>query len=209
MPSNSPPPVYLPDNEPYLGNERLHVFDLTITRAMQVHTEVGRKTFKVFLSPLQAAAAQIIPQGVSIVLSIRELIRQAYLYPAAVLIRPLVERTGMIQFLAMNHEAVASWHAGWPRKSQPEFQDLMKLVLPKASAEEQELTRQVLHKLVHSDPKGAQFNMFVCPDGAPAFASGKELDQPMKAGAISALACQCLRQLTAISVALLGREQQH
>ena len=97
----------------------------TITRAMQVHAEVGRRTFELSLSPLQAAAAEIIPQGVSIVLSMRELIRQAYLYSAAVLMRPLVERTGMIQYLVMQPVAVTAWHAGWPRKSQPDFQALV------------------------------------------------------------------------------------
>ena len=81
--------------------------------------------------------------------------------------------------------------------------------MPKASAHEHELTRQVLHKLVHPDPKGATFNMFARADGSIAFASGKEIDQPKKAEAISAMACHCLRQLTATSVALFARGQTH
>ncbi len=68
-------PLYTPDNEPYRGNEKLHIFDLTIIGAMQVHTEVGQQTFNMSLSPLQTAVSEIVPQGVSIVLSIRELIR--------------------------------------------------------------------------------------------------------------------------------------
>lgn len=210
MKSTDPPsPVYSPDNEPYLGNESLHVFDLTITRAMQFLNGAGDRTFGTSLSPLQIAAAEIIPQGISIVLSIRELIRQAYLYPAAILIRPLVERTGMVQYLAMNSSAVNAWHAGWPRKSQPDFQKLLDLVDFKSSAEEKEITRQVLHKLVHSDPKGSKFNMFSRPDGTLAYASGKELAQPKRAETISRMACKCLRQLTATSVALFGHEARH
>ena len=209
MPNEDAPAVFTPDNEPYLGNYRLHAFDLTISRAMQIHTEVGARTFATSLTPLQAAATEIIPQGVSIALSIRELIRQAYLYSAAVLVRPLVERTGMIQFLAMHPEAVSAWHAGWPRKSQPEFKELVALVMPRSSTEENEITRQVLHKLIHSDPEGSRLNMFSRPDGSPAFASGKELTQWKKAETISAMSCQCLRLLTATSVALLGQEQSH
>ena len=208
-PTDPPSPVYSPDSEPYLGNGALHVFDLTITRAITFLNDAGQRTFASSLSPLQAAAAEIIPQGVGIVLSIRELLRQAYLYPAAILIRPLVERTGMIQYLATNASAVAAWTDGWPRKSQPDFQKLLDLVDFKSSAEEKEVTRQVLHKLVHSDPKGSKFNMFARPDGSLAYASGRELEQPKRVEAISNMACKCLRQLTATSVALFGQETKH
>jgi hypothetical protein len=204
-----PSPVYSPDNEPYLGNEHVHVFDLTISRAMQFLNEAGHRTFAFSMNPLQTAAAEIIPQGVSIVLSIREMIRQAYLYPAAILVRPLVERTGMVQYLVMNPKAVVAWHAGWPRKSQPDFQKLLDLVDSTSSAEEKEITRQVLHKLVHSDPQGSKFNLFAQTDGSLAYASGKEIGQPKKAEAISKMASKCLRQLTATSVALFGQVPKH
>jgi len=202
-----PPAVYTPDNEPYLGCELVHLLDLTIPRAMKVHAEIGPKTFESSLTPIQRAAAEIIPQGVGIALSIRELIRQAYLYSAAILLRPLVERTGMIQYLTMHPEAVTAWHAGWPRKSQPEFKDLLALVMPDASAQEHELTKDILHKLVHSDPQSALFNMFARPDGSLAFASGKLLGQPKQADAICVLACVCLRRLTATSVFIFGHEK--
>lgn len=192
-----PPSVFLPNNEPYLGLPMVHALDLTIPRAMEIYAAIGRRTFEMNLTPLQQAVAVVIPQGISISLSIRELIRQAYLYSGAILLRPLVERTGMAQFLLQNPSAVDAWHAGWPRRSQPEFRALVELVMPDGSAREHKLTKEILHKLVHVDPKGAAFNMFARSDGSLAFASGKELQQPAKADAICQLATHCLRRLTA------------
>lgn len=119
--------VFLPENEPYLGNKSLLEFDLAIPRAMQVHTAIGQKTFVNQLSPLQRCATEIIPQGVSISLSIRELIRQAYLFSALILMRPLVERTGLMQYLVTYPHAVDAWHAGWPRQAQPSFDALFRV----------------------------------------------------------------------------------
>jgi hypothetical protein len=76
-------PVYLPPNELYLGQPHLLAFDKAIPAAMRTKLKVARRTFVKPLSPLQIAASEIIPQGISIALSIRELIRQAYLYSAA------------------------------------------------------------------------------------------------------------------------------
>ena len=207
MPESIPPAVFTPDNEPYLGGTQVHNFDLSIPRALRVHAEIGPRTFAQSLTPIQKAAVEIIPQGVSIALSIRELVRQAYLYSAAILLRPLVERTGMIQYLAMHPEAVNSWHTGWSRKSQPEFKTLVALVMPDASTVEHELTKDMLHKLMHSDPKGALFNMFTTADGSFAHASGKLLGQPEKAEVVCVLACHCLRRLTATSVLVFGHEK--
>src|SRR5437588_243316 len=124
MKSSTAGSVYLPHNEPYLGRKSLLAFDLAIPRAMQVHAVIGPKTFSGKLSPLQRCATEIIPQGVSIALSIRELIRQAYLFSAAILMRPLVERTGLMQHLITYPEAVEAWYAGWPRTAQPAFATL-------------------------------------------------------------------------------------
>jgi hypothetical protein len=198
--------VFLPDNEPYLGSKSLLAFDLAIPRAMQVHAAIGPKTFSGQLSPLQQCATEIIPQGISIALSIRELIRQAYLFSSAVLLRPLVERTGLIQYLVTYPHAVEAWHAGWPRKAQPAFDTLFALVMPDASVDHREQITSLMHKLVHTDPKSALFNMFRLPDGSLAFASGKVLSRPDSAEVIADLAHHCLRRLTATSALVFGYE---
>lgn len=199
-------PVYLPDNEPYLGSKSLLAFDLAIPRAMQVHAAIGPTTFSGQLSPLQHCATEIIPQGISIALSVRELIRQAYLFSAAVLLRPLVERTGLVQYLVTYPQAVEAWHAGWPRKAQPTFDTLFALVMPDASVEHREQIVSLMHKLVHTDPKSALFNMFRRSDGSLAFASGKVLSRPDSADVIADLAHLCLRRLTAASALIFGYE---
>ena len=171
---------------------------------MAVHRQLGSRTFATDLTPLQIAATEIIPQGVSIALSMRELIRQAYLFSSGILMRPLVERTGTIYYLQSKPGALSAWNNGWPRKSQPVFQDLLDLVMPSDSEEERQATREVLNKLVHSDPKSAAFNATTRSDGSRASAVGKELTEPLKADTISAFATACLNKLTKISVAILA-----
>lgn len=208
MPSSTAP-IFTPDNEPYLGRQLLVLFDRTITKSMAVHRQLGARTFATDLTAIQIAAVEIIPQGISIALSMRELIRQAYLFSAGILMRPLIERTGMIYHLHCNAAAIKAWNNGWPRKSQPTFDNLLDLVMGPGSDEERAAARTVLHKLVHSDPRSASFNATVRTDGLLASASGKELNEPMKADTISALATNCLDKLTNISIELLGAPSEN
>lgn len=196
--------IFTPDNEPYLGRPLLVLFDRTITKSMAVHRQLGARTFATNLTAIQIAAVEIIPQGISIALSMRELIRQAYLFSAGILMRPLIERTGMIYHLHGNATAIKAWNNGWPRKSQPTFDNLLDLVMAPGSDEERAAARTVLHKLVHSDPRSASLNATTRSDGQLASASGKELNEPMKADYISAFATNCLDKLTNISIELLG-----
>ncbi|TDK63701.1 hypothetical protein [Sapientia aquatica] len=203
--------IFSPDNEPYLGSQLLKLFDDTIVKSMAVHRQLGARTYAADLSQLQIAATEIIPQGVSIALSMRELIRQGYLFSAGILMRPLVERAGMIYYLHKYPEAVRSWHDGWPRKTQPTFDKLLDLIMPSTCDEERKETLEILNKLVHSDPKTASYNSTTRSDGLCASAAGKELNEPIKADAISAFATRCLDRLTSISIQILGApsEQIH
>lgn len=200
MPAPRIEPVYLPHNEPYLGHPQLLAFDQAIPTAMRINTEVAQRTFGASLSPLQTAATEIIPQGISIALSIRELIRQAYLYSAGILIRPLVERTGTIYYLRAHPDALAAWRGGWPRRSQPSLDALLAVLHPTAAADTQESLRTMMHKLVHSDPAGSVYNMFRRDDGALVFASGKIIDQPDACNFLSIAARHYLERLVAIAV---------
>ena len=112
MSIRDPLPVYLPHNEPYLGRDILLAFDKSIPPALEIHMRIAERTFRGELNPLQVAATEIIPQGVSIALSIRELVRQAYLYSAGILIRPLLARVGTIRYLQHKPDAVELWRSG-------------------------------------------------------------------------------------------------
>ncbi|MFZ0006949.1 MAG: hypothetical protein WAK94_01775 [Steroidobacteraceae bacterium] len=191
--------VYLPHNEPYLGQPHLVAFDKAIPPALRLNLEVAQRTFVKPLAPLQIAATEIIPQGISIALSIRELIRQAYLYSAAILIRPLIERAGTIHYLRAHPQAVTAWRDGWPRRSQPSFEELLSGMHPAAPTDAQESFRTMLHKLVHSDPAGSVFNMFDRPDGVPVFSCGKMLNQVQVCNLISIAGRHYLERLVAIA----------
>lgn len=79
------PTIFTPDNEPYLGRKTLHVFDKTIVACLKANSKIASKTHVADKSRLQLAACQIIPSGISLALSTRELVRQGYLYGALVL----------------------------------------------------------------------------------------------------------------------------
>jgi hypothetical protein len=195
------PPVFLPHNEPYLGHPTLLEFDQAIPPAMRTNTRLAQGTFNRELSPVERAAAQLVPQAVSIALSIRELIRQGYLFSAGLLLRPLIERVGTVEYLRVNPDAVAAWHAGWPRKEQPCLQDLLEATSQAqgASPDELKFFANVLHKLIHPDPTGAMWNMITREDGRPAFSSGKILEDSQLCDFVSVTACRFLVLVTRIA----------
>jgi hypothetical protein len=188
------PPVFLPHNEPYLGHPTLLEFDKAIPPAMRINTRLAQDTFNRQLSPVQQAAAQLVPQAVSIALSIREMIRQGYLFSAALLIRPLVERVGIVEYLRLHPDAVEAWHAGWPRKEQPCLLELLEATNQAESGDSAELKdfANMLHKLIHPDPTGGLWNMIVHENGKPAFSSGKIFDDAQLCDFVSVTACRFL-----------------
>lgn len=195
--SKEPLPVYFPHNEPYLGRQVLLAFDKSIPPSLETHARIAVRTFQGGLSELQVAATEIIPQGVSIALSIRDLVRQAYLYSAGILLRPLVERAGTIRYLQSKPDAVQLWKSGWPRKMQPTLQDLLDLLHPEWQCSDHSIVRELMNKLVHSDPTGSTFNMVRRSDGALAFSSGKIIDDPHFCDTVCAAGMCYLQRLTA------------
>jgi hypothetical protein len=195
------PPVYLPDNEPYLGHPTLLEFDQAIPPAMRTHARLAQTTFNRDLLPVEQAAAQLVPQAVSIALSIRELIRQGYLFSAGLLLRPLIERVGTVEYLRVNPGAVDAWHDGWPRKEQPSLQQLLEATSQAETANPDELKffATLLHKLIHPDPTGALWNMITRDDGRTAFSSGRILEDPQLCDFVSVTASRFLVLVTQIA----------
>jgi len=66
-------------------------------------------------------------------------------------------------------------------------------------ADTQEAFRNSLHKLVHSDPSGAAFNMFERHDEVPVFSYGKMVDLPFMCNIISIAGYLDLNLLVAIA----------
>ena len=112
-------PVFTPENEPYLGRDTLHAFDNLIIACMEDNTRVASLTHKINKTDLQWAACQLIPQSISIALSIRELVRQGYLFGAFVLVRPLAERAAILLYLQRNPHEIDKWQRGWQHNEAP------------------------------------------------------------------------------------------
>jgi hypothetical protein len=191
---NSPdiPLVFTPANEPYLGIKSLLWFDRIICWALAANTPVARWTRDNVrsLTNLQHAACQVIPQGISIALSIRELIRQAYLFSALVLMRPLIERAAVISYLDENPDAVSLWETGWKNRDRPSLARMIKAMAGSVSQEDAQRVCSAHNHIVHGDPMSCYQNLVHLPPGGVGYASGKILDNAELCDAI-AMEAQC------------------
>ena len=182
------PAVFTPDNEPYLGLRAVLWFDRIIVWALEANHRVAAYTHahKEELSPLQRAACQIIPQGINIALSMRELVRQGYLFPAMVLMRPLIERAAVLSYLADNPGAVPLWENGWKYAQRPPLAKMLQSM--SGASVDPTVAAKVCaahNHLVHADPVGSYYSLVHLGDGRAAYASSKMLDSPDMAEAIS------------------------
>jgi hypothetical protein len=159
------PVVFTPGNEPYLGRRSLHAFDELIVACMKSNALVAPYTHQIEKSDLQTAACQIIPSGISLSLSVRELVRQGYLYGALVLMRPLAERAMILLYLHRFPEAVSIWTRGWSHKERPSLSEMFNRIggakFPNCGPE---ITRS-LNSLTHGDPASAMWNLIESDDG--------------------------------------------
>jgi hypothetical protein len=167
-----------------LGRDALYVLDVAIVAHLTQHGELAARSKGASLSDLQRATIEIAAQAVSISLSIRELIRQAHLFGAFVLLRPLVERTATIAWLRHHPDAVVAWHSGKRQKSPPRLPEMVKALLEwdafpsgQDSSKVGEFT-QLLHKLVHGDPEATKWNVIAEEDGTYSHGMGRMLSSP-------------------------------
>jgi hypothetical protein len=171
--------MFKPDADPYLGRDQLRRFDLTIVGAMKANTAVAAASHLLTLSPLQAAACEILPQAVSIALSIRELIRQAYLLSGLILIRPLIERTAIISYLSRTPEAVDLWKKGWPHKKRPSLATMLdSMGWSEVEASMGQQICSLFNHVVHGDPLASHWNLIHLETGDMAHASGRITNNP-------------------------------
>ena len=185
------PLVYTPDNEPYLGLQSLLLFDLGIVDAMEGIGKIA-PTGGVEYSDLQKAAIHLTPSGVTLALSIRELVRQGYLYGALALTRPLLERSVTLRFLWKNPEKLALWNEGWPYDRRPRLWQMIK------SMDEDNVVGKrdrLLDEIVHGSPAAFDPLSFVTDDGKPKIAIGRNLNRPDICDKVSDWAASALETL--------------
>ena len=174
------PVVFTPDNEPYLGRETVYHFDQIIVSALEANRNIATFTHECAdrLTPLQHAACQIVPQGINLALSIRELIRQGYLFAALVLIRPLLERAAIISYLHINPESIELWEQGWKYGERPSLKEMMRIMSDKADPAMTKAVCDVHNHIVHGDPISSYYNLINLGDGRLGYAVGKVIDHP-------------------------------
>jgi len=170
--------TFTPGNEPYLGSPSLLAFDRLIVVCLKTNGQIAPRTHKMQKNDLQWAACQLIPAGVSLALSIRELVRQGYLYGALVLLRPLAERAVTLLYLQKFPDKVEIWTSGWGHKKRPTlakmFDEIGGSQFPGIG---QEITKS-LNSLTHGDPDSAMWNLVSVGEDSVGHASSKILERP-------------------------------
>ncbi len=171
-------PVFTPENEPYLGRTSVFAFDQVIVILLKENGQIAAYTHDHELSDLQMAACQIIPQGINLALSIRELVRQAYLFAAVVLIRPLIERAAVISYLCDNPAEISLWESGWEHRKRPSLNTMMQTIRGQADINAIKDLCEEFNHIIHGDPVGAVYNLVDLGERGLGYAVGKALSEP-------------------------------
>lgn len=200
------PVVFTPDSEPYLGRSSVYKFDNIIGVTVPMLAKMGAlsRQESATLTRLQRAACELVPQGVSIALAIRELIRQGYLFGAAVMLRPLLERVAITAYLHEDETRVHLWEAGWPHGKRPSLQTMVDLMIPEHAKHGGREAVRMFNHLTHGDPVGASFNRISLQDGSEGFSMGKMLNEPRLCDFVCEQAWAWLAALAAHASGIMG-----
>ena len=173
--------TYTPEDEPYLGRELLFHFDKMISCCLEKSSVISKLTHKIQLTEAQRMASQVIPQSLNISLSIRELIRQGYLFGAHVLKRSLIERVVILLYLHIFPDKINLWVEGWEFRKAPSLAKMMDEIKQhggwELDAKGYELTAS-LNSLVHGKPDSAFWGMVVMENGNLGNAPSKMINSP-------------------------------
>ncbi len=175
------PVVFTPSNEPYLGRNLLFHFDQIISSVMDQNAGTAPMSHGRSLTDHQRMACQVIAQAISIMLSIRELIRQGYLFGAHVLVRAFVERAAILLYLHLHPEKIECWNLGWNQKDAPGLAKMFDAIQGKqqhnAKIPGRDLTAS-MNSLLHAKPDSAPWNFVSIGENRVGHAVSKILNRP-------------------------------
>jgi hypothetical protein len=175
------PSVFTPDNEPYLGRPMLAEFDQEIESILEQSNKTAALTHTLALTDQQNMACITIPQAISIILSIRELVRQGYLFGANILVRSLVERAAILLYIKHYPSEIEIWNQGWQKPSAPDLSRMLdKISSAIGDAPEirgKDITAS-MNSLLHGKPDSASLNLVDTGLGQLGFAPSKILNRP-------------------------------
>ena len=170
--------IFTPSDEPYLGRQSVFHFDQLISAVMETNFRVAPLT-RMPMTDLQKAATMLIPQGISLSLGIRELVRQGYLFSAAVLLRPLMERTAIIAYLRANPSAITIWESGWKFRERPSLATMLQTISgQRVDLVKAKLMCDTLNHLVHGDPMSSDYNLVELGEAGMGYAPSKITNAP-------------------------------
>jgi hypothetical protein len=162
------------------------------------------------LSGLQRALCILVPQTITLALSIRELIRQGYLFGAKVLVRPFTERGVTVLYLFTNPDALTIWEAGWRHGERPTLQRMVEYLNERLLRGVYPSMKGFTHDLnsaTHGDPFSARWNVVLRDDGTPVFLPSKNLHSPGLADEVCAETIPWLAATMGVMSAAFGQEQ--
>lgn len=203
------PVIFTPSDEPYLGRELLLSFDKLISACLELNSKCAPASHGRQLSSFQNAMCILVPQTISLALSIRELIRQGYLFGAKVLVRPLTERAVTMVYLFKKPDAQRIWDEGWKHDKRPSLQRMVEHLndgLVQGSLPSVKSFTHALNSATHGDPLSAQWNVVLREDGAPVFPPSKNLQSPGLADEICAETIPWLAATMGMMSAAFGKE---
>jgi hypothetical protein len=119
----------------------------------------------------------LVPQTITLALSIRELIRQGYVFGAKVLIRPFVERAVTVMYLHTHEDGLKLWHDGWDYRRRPSLQTMLEGLGDKLLGKHTNFPKGATaswNSATHGDPFSARWNVTYI-DGKPLFPVSKNL----------------------------------
>lgn len=175
------PVIFTPDNEPYLGRKLLFHFDQIISSVMEQNAVTAPMSHGRVLSDHQHMACQVIAQSLSIMLSIRELIRQGYLFGAHVLFRALLERQTILLYLHLRPEDIERWNRGWHQGDAPRLSKMLDAIQSKwerdSAVRGKDLTA-AMNSIMHAKPDSAPWNLVPLGENGVGHAVSKILNRP-------------------------------
>jgi len=139
---------------------------------------------------LENAAVQLLAPSYSIAFAIETLLQERHLFGAELLLRPLIERVAVLNYLAAEGEpALDLWERGWDKNS-PSLSKLVEYVPnlqdstsePESQISMGEFRRKTLkrlHKIVHADPFGSLRCLAPTDDGYR-MVSGPMMNNPVR-----------------------------
>jgi hypothetical protein len=175
------PLVFHPSNEPYLGRELLYHFDQLISSCLEQNASVAPRTHHIVLPDTQQMACIVIPQAISIALSIRELLRQGYLFGAKVLIRPMVERSAILLYIHLCPNEIEKWNHGWQFDEAPSLAKMLETIQENTKqpvkVKGYQLTEE-MNCMLHGRPDSALANLIILDKEHIGYSVSKILDRP-------------------------------